>query len=146
MNDKLKVLVRLDLDCGQAEVAAQGHVTERSLQALYVVVKRANHLKDGLRLVVDVSHARVEPAAMEQLQACSESRHLPAAVDPMQSECRLSIVAPAAEADTAGTAAALSGAGARADGDAPALVRAGTRSLRRARAAARARAALHVAA
>ena len=146
MNDKLKVLVRLDLDCGQAEVAAQGHVTERSLQALYVVVKRANHLKEGLRLVVDVSHARVEPAAMEQLQACSESRHLPAAVDPLQSECRLSIVAPAAETDNGVSVAAFPGAGAPVGAGIPALAGAGTRSLRRTRAAVRARAALHMAA
>ncbi|WP_427129451.1 hypothetical protein [Pseudarthrobacter sp. S9] len=95
LNDKLRVLVRLDLDCGEAEVAAQGHVTAESLQALYVVVKRANHLKEGLRLVVDVSHAWVEPAAMEQLRACSASHHLPASIDPMQSECQLSILAPA---------------------------------------------------
>ena len=95
MNDKLKVLVRLDLDCGQAEVAAQGHVTAKSLQALYVVVKRANHLKEGLHLVVDVSHAHVEPAAMEQLQACSESHHLPASIDPLQAECNISVLAPA---------------------------------------------------
>jgi hypothetical protein len=138
LNDKLKVLVRLDLDYGQAEVAAQGHVTARSLQALYVVVKRANHLREGLRLVVDVSHARVEPAAMEQLQACSESRHLPAAIDPMQSECKLSIVAPAdaesADADT------------RVGAGTPARTGAGSRSARRARAAARARVALGVAA
>ena len=140
MNDKLKVLVRLDLDCGQAEVAAQGHVTARSLQALYVVVKRANHLREGLRLVVDVSHARVEPAAMEQLQACSESRHLPAAIDPMQSECRLSIVPPA-EADVDAEAA---DAGAWVNAGTPA--RTGSRSARRVRAAARAREALRVAA
>jgi hypothetical protein len=95
LNHKLRVLVRLDLDCGQAEVAAQGHVTAKSLQALYVVVKRANHLKEGLHLVLDVSHARVEPAALEQLRECSATHHLPAAIDPLQSECHLSIVAPA---------------------------------------------------
>jgi hypothetical protein len=107
LNDKLRVLVRLDLDCGQAEVSAQGHVTAQSLQALYVVVKRANHLKDGLRLVVDVSHALVEPAAMEQLEACSASHHLPATIDPLQQECNLSILAPVApEAPVAGSARA----------------------------------------
>ena len=95
MNHKLRVLVRLDLDCGQAEVAAQGHVTPQSLQALYVVVKRANHLKEGLHLVLDVSHAVVEPAALEQLQECSASHHLPASIDPLQSECQLSILTPA---------------------------------------------------
>ncbi|PVZ61283.1 hypothetical protein C9424_01915 [Arthrobacter sp. H-02-3] len=98
MNHKLRVLVRLDLDCGQAEVAAQGHVTARSLQALYVVVKRANHLKEGLHLVLDISHARVEPAALEQLRECSASHHLPPAIDPLQSECQLSILAPAENA------------------------------------------------
>jgi hypothetical protein len=98
LNHKLRVLVRLDLDCGQAEVAAQGHVTARSLQALYVVVKRANHLKEGLHLVLDVSHAVVEPASLEQLRECSASHHLPAAIDPLQSECQLSIVAPAVDA------------------------------------------------
>lgn len=138
LNDKLKVLVRLDLDCGEAEVAAQGHVTARSLQALYVVVKRANHLKEGLRLVVDVSHARVEPAAMEQLQACSESHHLPAAIDPMQSEYQLSIVAPAeAEAFDAGGPAGAGTAN---------RFRAGSRPAARARAAVRAREALRLAA
>ncbi len=96
MHEKLKVLVRVDLEGGEAEVAAQGHVTEHSVQALYVVMKRANCLRAGLRLVVDVSHARVEPAALEQLQACSESHHLPASIDPMQSECRLRILAPSA--------------------------------------------------
>ncbi|CAH0268016.1 hypothetical protein SRABI26_03580 [Arthrobacter sp. Bi26] len=73
-------------------------MTARSLQALYVVVKRANHLREGLHLVVDVSHAVVEPAALEQLRECSASHHLPATIDPLQSECQLSIVAPAERA------------------------------------------------
>lgn len=94
MNDKLRVLVRLDLDCGEAQVAAHGHVTPRSLQALYVVVKRANHLREGLRLVVDVSHAVVEPDALEQLRECSQTHHLPPSIDPHQSDFELSIVAP----------------------------------------------------
>lgn len=97
MNDKLRVLVRVDLDCGQAEVAAQGHVTAQSIQALYVVVKRANHLREGLDVVVDVSHAKVDSAALEQLRECSKTHHLPAFIDPFQSECKLRIVAPAVE-------------------------------------------------
>ncbi|XAS66675.1 hypothetical protein V3C33_14445 [Micrococcaceae bacterium Sec5.7] len=94
MNNKLRVLVRVDLDCGEAQVAAQGHVTAQSLQALYVVMKRANHLRQGLRLVVDVSQARVEPSALEQLRACCASHHLPASVDPQQADCQLSLLAP----------------------------------------------------
>src|SRR4029453_8526157 len=97
LNDKLRVLVKVDLDCGEAEVAAQGHVTPESLQALYVVVKRANHLRQGLRLVVDVSHAGVEPEALEHLLASCQSPPLPASIDPYQSECQLSVLAPAEE-------------------------------------------------
>ncbi|WP_368086493.1 hypothetical protein [Arthrobacter sp. ok362] len=44
--------------------------------------------------MLNVSHAVVEPAAMEQLRECSASHHLPTAIDPLQSECQLSIVAP----------------------------------------------------
>ena len=94
MNHKLKVLVRVDLDCGEAQVAAQGHVTAQSIQALYVVMKRANHLRQGLQLVVDVSHARVEPSALEQLRKCSETHHLPRSIDPQQSECNVRVLAP----------------------------------------------------
>ncbi|WP_307857065.1 hypothetical protein [Pseudarthrobacter albicanus] len=118
-------------------------MTARSLQALYVVVKRANHLREGLRLVVDVSHARVEPAAMEELRACSDSHHLPAAIDPMQSECRLSIVAPA---DAFGAEVFDAGAGAPVGAGTPGRIRAGSRSAVRARAAVRAREALGLAA
>jgi hypothetical protein len=95
LNDKLKVLVRLDLECGEAQVAAQGNVTARSIQALYVVMKRANHLKQGLQLVVDVSHARVEPSALEELRECSKTHHLPRSIDPLQSECNVRVLAPA---------------------------------------------------
>jgi hypothetical protein len=95
LNDKLRVLVRLDLDGGHAAVAAQGHITAQSVQALYVVVKRANQFREGLQLTLDVSKAHVEPAALEELRACSKSHHLPAAIDPLQAECRFNIVAPA---------------------------------------------------
>ena len=47
MTDKLNVLVRVDIDCARAKVAAQGRVTTQSIQALYVVVKRANTLMEG---------------------------------------------------------------------------------------------------
>jgi hypothetical protein len=38
----------MDLDCSRARIAALGHVTARSIQALYVVLKRANALMEGL--------------------------------------------------------------------------------------------------
>jgi hypothetical protein len=36
------MLLRVDLDCARARVAAQGHVTAQSVRALYAVMKRAN--------------------------------------------------------------------------------------------------------
>jgi hypothetical protein len=94
MHEKLSVLVRVDLECAQAQVAARGHVTVQNVQALYVVVKRANALLDGLVTEVDVSHAMVDPVALEQLRESSRSRHLPERIDPLQAECRFSVVAP----------------------------------------------------
>jgi hypothetical protein len=92
--DKLRVLVRVDLDCATAQVAAQGHVTSKSVQGLYGVMKRANSLTAGMVLELDMTRARIEPDALEELRTCSRSHHLPAHVDPLQSEYRLSILTP----------------------------------------------------
>lgn len=73
MNNKLSILVRVDLDGAQAMVAAQGHVTTESIQALYVVAKRANDLMNGMALEIDVTRARVDADALEQLGAVPSS-------------------------------------------------------------------------
>jgi hypothetical protein len=44
LTEKLRVLVRVDLDCATAQVAAQGYVTIQSVQGLYPVMKRAASL------------------------------------------------------------------------------------------------------
>lgn len=92
--DKLRVLVRVDLGCARAQVAAQGHVTSKSVRGLYDVMKRANSLTAGMTLELDMTRARIEPDALEELRTCSRSHHLPADVDPLQSDYRLSILAP----------------------------------------------------
>jgi hypothetical protein len=77
MTDKLSVLVRVDLGCAHARIAAQGHVTAQSVQALCVVAKRANTLMEGLQLEMDVtacllavpSPARANRSAPGRLQA-----------------------------------------------------------------------------
>jgi hypothetical protein len=92
--DKLRVLVRVDLDCATAQVAAQGHVTSKSVRGLYDVMKRANSLTAGMTLELDITRARIEPDALEELRACSRSHHLPVRVDPLQSDYSLSILAP----------------------------------------------------
>lgn len=103
MTDKLRVLVRVDLDCATAQVAAEGHVTSKSVNGLYNVMKRANSLMAGLALELDMTRARIEPDALEELRTCSRSHHLPTRVDPLQSDYRLSILAP----DNAAPRAAL---------------------------------------
>lgn len=92
--DKLRVLVRVDLDCAKAQVATQGRVTSKSVHGLYDVMKRANSLTAGMTLELDMTRAWIEPDALEELRTCSRSHHLPAHVDPLQSEYRLSILAP----------------------------------------------------
>ena len=104
MTEKLRVLVRVDLDCAKARVAAQGHVTSKSVHGLYDVMKRANSLTAGLALELDVTRAWIDPDALEELRTCSRSHHLPAHVDRLQSDYRLSILAPDKPAPLAVTA------------------------------------------
>lgn len=94
LTDKLTILVRLDFDHAKARVLAKGHVTIHSIQALYVVMKRANALRHNLYLELDMRHARVDPEAFRQLEACSETHQLPARIDPLQTPCVLNILPP----------------------------------------------------
>lgn len=45
----------------------------------------------GLALEIEVSGANVDPAAMEALRRCSQSRRLPALIDPQQSVVNISV-------------------------------------------------------
>lgn len=91
MTEKIRLLVKMDIDGAQVRITAHGHLTTRSLHALYVVVRRANALMHGLALEIDVTGANVDPAAMEALRRCSESRRLPALIDPQQSEVNICV-------------------------------------------------------
>ncbi|MDR6413335.1 hypothetical protein [Pseudarthrobacter sulfonivorans] len=97
MNTKLNIVVRVDLDHAKALVIAKGHITVHSVNALYVVVKRANSLRDGLDLKLDISHAWVDEEALEMLHTASETHHLPAKIDPQQAPCTISVLAPRRE-------------------------------------------------
>lgn len=70
-------------------------MTSKSVNGLYAVMKRANSLTAGMALELDMTRAHIEPDTLEELTACSRSHHLPAHVDPLQSDYRLSILAPA---------------------------------------------------
>jgi hypothetical protein len=94
LNSKLNIVVRIDLDHARAKVIAKGHITVHSVNALYVVAKRANSLREGLDLELDISHARVDDAALEMLRTSSETHHLPTKIDPQQAPCTISVLAP----------------------------------------------------
>lgn len=93
MNSKLNIVVRIDLDHSKAQVIAKGHITIHSINALYVVAKRANSLRGGLDLELDISSAWVDPEALDMLHAASESGQLPAMIDPDQAPCTISVLA-----------------------------------------------------
>lgn len=91
MIDKLNIVVRVDLDYARAQISAKGHLTCRNIQGLYAVLQRANSLGEGLDLEIDITRARIEPDALEQLTRCCQSRHLPLELDPLQADCRFSL-------------------------------------------------------
>jgi hypothetical protein len=98
LNSKLNIVVRVDLDHARAQVIAKGHITVHSVNALYVVVKRANSLRKGLGVELDISHARVDREALEMLHDSSATHHLPARIDPDQAPCTISVLAPRTDA------------------------------------------------
>ncbi|MCX2748729.1 hypothetical protein OOZ51_13030 [Arthrobacter sp. MI7-26] len=91
MTEKIRLLVRMNIDGAQVRITAHGHLTSRSIHALYVVVRRANALMHGLALEIDVTGANVDAAAMEALRRCSQSRRLPALIDPQQSDVNIGV-------------------------------------------------------
>jgi hypothetical protein len=92
VNEKLRVLVRMDLDGAKAHVKVQGHVTVQNVHGLYGVVQRASSLASGLSLELDVTRAQTDADAMGELRACAKSRHLPVHVDPRQHDYQISLV------------------------------------------------------
>ncbi|MDQ0211380.1 hypothetical protein [Arthrobacter bambusae] len=91
MTEKIRLLVKMDIDGAQVRIEAHGRLNTRSLRALYVVVRCANALMLGLGLEVDVTGASVDLQTMEGLRRCSQSHHLPALIDPQQSEFNISV-------------------------------------------------------
>lgn len=94
MNPKIHVLIRIDRDSNNVQFRVRGSVTGSNVQALYVVARRANSLMPGLALILDVSHARIANDALEELHTCSTTGRLPARIDPLQSDCRISVLGP----------------------------------------------------
>jgi hypothetical protein len=88
------VLARVGLDCARPPVAAQGNETSKTVHGLSDVKKRAKSLTSGMTLELDMTRERNDLDALEELPTGSRPQHLPARVDPFQSDYKLSILAP----------------------------------------------------
>ena len=93
MNGKLKVLMHMDLEGATARISVRGVVTARNVLALYALAKRTNAIAPGLEIALDLTAASARPDALGQLRGSAAAGHLPASVDPEQSDCRLRVLA-----------------------------------------------------
>ncbi|WP_159700145.1 hypothetical protein [Arthrobacter sp. 18067] len=76
-SDKLSVVVRVDVDGEQIQIAATGRVTATSLQGLYPVVQRTKGLGGGLDVQMDLTEATVDADALQELQVFAELYEVP---------------------------------------------------------------------
>jgi hypothetical protein len=92
--DKLKVLVRMDVDCNSARIEVKGNVDSLNIRALYAVARRAASLAPGLGTVLDLGKASATSHALDELLGCAELQALPANAGPDPVPCNLSVVVP----------------------------------------------------
>jgi hypothetical protein len=62
------------------------------LLRIYALIRRANFTRPGIDLILDLTAAVLEPAALEQLRGCEGSHRLPAEVDPAQQDMQLKVI------------------------------------------------------
>ncbi|MGF6835739.1 hypothetical protein QF015_003937 [Paenarthrobacter sp. TE4293] len=75
-SEKLSVIVRVDVDGEQIQIAATGRVTALSLQGLYPVVQRTKSF-GGLDVEMDLTEASVDADALDQLKIYAELHEVP---------------------------------------------------------------------
>ena len=69
MDHKLCVLVRIDIDSAAAVLVVRGCLTQATLPALLVLIRRAQTLSFGLSVTVDLAGTlHVDAHAVEQLK------------------------------------------------------------------------------
>ncbi|GAA3271057.1 hypothetical protein AAU01_13250 [Paenarthrobacter aurescens] len=76
-SEKLSVVVRVDVDGEQIQIAATGRVTTSSLQGLYPVVQRTKSLGGGLGVEMDLSQATVDEDALDELKGYAAVHAVP---------------------------------------------------------------------
>jgi hypothetical protein len=88
----LNVVVGVDLDCALMRIKVDGLVTDVNIRALYALIRRANSTIPGIELLLDLTAALIEPAALEQLRSCEAAHRLPAEMDPGQQDMHLKVL------------------------------------------------------
>jgi hypothetical protein len=69
---KLRVLVRLDMDCASAVIKIAGCLTDDSCKALFPLIRRLHGLSPGIAVTVDLTDAKhIESRGLETLQLFS---------------------------------------------------------------------------
>ena len=91
---KLKVLIRLNADAETARIEVHGIVTVANVRALYVVCRRVTSKLPGFELVLDLAHARVSAAAIEELRERARVSSLYSGIDASETPCRLRLIDP----------------------------------------------------
>jgi hypothetical protein len=92
MTGNLEVVVGVDLDCALMRIEVRGLVTNSNLRTLYALIGRANSTVPGIELILDLTAALIEPAAMEKLRSCEATHRLPAETDPAQQDMQLTVL------------------------------------------------------
>ncbi len=91
---KLKVLIRLNADAESARIEVHGVVTVANVRALYVVCRRVTSKLPSFELVLDLAHARVSAAAIEELRERARASLMYSGIDGTETPCRLRLVDP----------------------------------------------------
>ncbi|MFE4226294.1 hypothetical protein ACFRJ8_00220 [Arthrobacter sp. NPDC056886] len=91
---KLKVLMRLNADAESARIEVHGVVTAANVRALYVVCRRVTSKLPSFELVLDLAHARVSAAAIEELRERARASLMSSGIDGTETPCRLRLVDP----------------------------------------------------
>jgi hypothetical protein len=92
MTGNLNVAVKVELDCALMRIEVHGEVTDTNICALYALIRRANSTRPGIDLILDLTAAVIEAAALDQLRSCEGSHRLPAEVDPAQQDMQLKVI------------------------------------------------------
>jgi hypothetical protein len=91
---RLKVTIRIDDHHETSRIEVHGVVTAANIRALYVVCRRVAAKLPHHEIVIDLAHARVSAAAIEELRERARRSLLSSGIDASETPCRLRIVDP----------------------------------------------------